>query len=77
MDCYITPARNRDDQEVTIVSGEVHKRLGWSNRHPSVCNALSDSGGELARRTGVKLVRIEGPNPSSTTRFLYRFLPKK
>ena len=74
IDHWFTPARNRGEKEVGVVSGEVHKRLGWSNRYPSVCNALMDRKGKLAREARVILVQVGTPNPSSTTRFTYRFL---
>ena len=74
VDRWFTPARNRGEREVSFVSGEVHKRLGWSHRHPVVCNALMDRKGELARRARVMLVDVGTPNPSSTTRFTYRLL---
>ena len=41
IDHWFTPARNRGEREVTVVSGDVHKRLGWQNRHPAVCGALT------------------------------------
>ncbi len=72
IDDYVTPARNRGERELSIVSGDVHKRLGLSARHPSVCNALEDHTGKLKRLARAELIDIAGPNPSSTTRFTYR-----
>ena len=68
------PARGRGEREVIVVSGDVHKRLGWKNRNPSVCNALSDRRGELARLASVELIEVAGPNPGATTTFIYRLL---
>ena len=32
--------RLKSDSTNTIVSGEIHKELGLSNRHPMVCSAM-------------------------------------
>ena len=71
---YVMLARSRGEGELSIVSGDVHKWLGLSSRHPAVCNALTDRTGELQCRAGVELIDISGPNPGATTRFTYRIL---
>ena len=74
IDHWFTPARSRGEREVTVVSGDVHKRLGWQNRHPAVCGALMYRREEFAQRAKVELIRVVGKTPSSTTTFVYRLL---
>ena len=74
VDHWFTPARRRGEREVMVAAGDVNRRLGWSQRYPSICSALSDRSGELARRADVELIRSTCPNPSSTTEFVYRLL---
>ena len=71
---YFEPARRRGEIEAVIVSGVIHNTLGLSGRHAAVCNALQDKTGKLQQRARAELIRIEEPNPSSTTRFIYRLL---
>ena len=74
IDHWFTPARSRGEREVTVVSGDVHKRLKWQNRHPAVCGALMYRREEFAQRAKVELIRVVGKNPSNTTKFVYRLL---
>ena len=74
IDHWFTPARSRGEREVTVTAKDINKRLGWSQRYPSICSALSDNSGELARRANVQLIHSTRPNPSSTTTFVYRLL---
>ena len=74
IDHWFTPARSRGKSEVTVAARDVNRRLGWSQRYPSICGALSDGSGELARRANIELIRSTYPNPSSTTEFVYRLL---
>ncbi len=71
---WFTPARSRGEREVTVAARDVNKWLGWSQRYPSICSALSDRNGELSRRANVELIQSTRPNPSSTTTFVYRLL---
>lgn len=70
---YIKPARERGDAQITIVSGNIHARMGLVSRMPAVCNALRSRKlqgmckAQLLkeiRRPGVKL-------NSSTNRFIF------
>lgn len=36
----IKPARSRGEKSLIVVSGEIHSRMGLTNRIPAVCNAL-------------------------------------
>jgi hypothetical protein len=49
-------------------------RLGLSNRHLVVCDALRYHREEFERRARVELVSEDGPNPGGRTEFLYRLL---
>ena len=74
IDHWFTPARSSGEREVTVTARDVNRRLRWSQRYPSICSALSDRSGELSQRANVEVIRSTGPNPSSTTEFVYRLL---
>ena len=74
IDHWFTPARSQGESEVTVAARDVNRRLGWSQRFPSICGALTDKSGKLARQANIELIRITGPNPGATTEFVYRLL---
>lgn len=69
---YIEPARKRGLSEVSIKAGDVHKALQWSNRVPSVCQALASK--RFLDQNQLTLVEKQGPPSglSTTTVFTYR-----
>lgn len=69
---YIEPAKKRGDVEVSIKAGDVHKALHWSNRVPSVCQALSSK--RFLKQNQLALIEKQGPPSglSTTTVFTYR-----
>jgi 5-methylcytosine-specific restriction protein B len=69
---YIEPARKRGDAEVSIKAGDVHKALRWSNRVPSVCQALASK--RFLEQNQLTLTEKQGPPSglSTTTVFTYR-----
>jgi hypothetical protein len=69
---YIEPAKKRGDAEVSIKAGDVHKALHWSNRVPSVCQALSSK--RFLEQNQLTLIEKQGPPSglSTTTVFTYR-----
>ena len=75
---WFNPARNRGEQEVSIVAGDVQKHIGLQGRLQAVCNALLDSTGKLASMARVELIEIVGPeprtNPRVATTFVYQLL---
>jgi len=56
---YIGPAQSRNESTVRIQAGDVHKALGFHNRFPLVCSALS--GDKFLKPNGLALVNREGP----------------
>lgn len=69
---YIEPAKKRGDAEVSVKAGDVHKALHWSNRVPSVCQALSSK--RFLEQNQLALIEKQGPPSglSTTTVFTYR-----
>lgn len=70
---YVSPARERDESVVELVSGEIHNAMGLQNALPAVCSVLE--GKALAEQAKIKLLERHSPigsdKPSSTIR--YRF----
>jgi len=75
-DNYINPARERGENQITILSGDVHARMRLRSRMPAVCSALRSR--KLQRMCGVRLIReIRRPGvkrDSSTNRFVFELV---
>jgi len=71
-DHYIIPARSRNQKEVTIRSGDVHRELNFTNRLPLVCAALGSIKFENMARA--KRKSIDGPTNGANTNFTFRIL---
>jgi 5-methylcytosine-specific restriction protein B len=69
---YITPARARNEPEVSIRVGDVHTALGFKGRLPLVCSALGAQ--RFQDENNVKLLGTTGPYNTSITIFRYRLL---
>ena len=72
----VRPARDRGETRITIVSGDLHRRMRLSNRMPAVCNALR--GAELQHSCKARLVKeIRRPGVklnSSTNQFVFELV---
>ena len=66
---YIEVARRKHQKTLTIVAGEVGRDLGLSSRMRNICQALK--GRQFLEMAGVRLLKIEGPEASTTTCFHY------
>lgn len=66
---YVEVARRAHQKRVTIVAGEVGRDLGLSGRMPNICQVLQ--GRKFLEMAGVRLLKIEGPEASTTTCFHY------
>ena len=57
-DRYIVPARTRNEAEIVIRAGDVHREIGLSSAMPAVCSAIGSrkfeevSGATIVKRTG-------------------------
>lgn len=73
---YINPARARGQSRVEVVSGDVHRALGLSNRVPLVCQALRSK--KLLQENGIVIESEQGPpsGQSTTVRVTYRLSPQ-
>jgi len=69
---FVKQAHDRGARTVTIRAREVHDALRFSSRFPIVCSALSSQ--KFTSACALKLLRVEGPNPSSTTVFVFECL---
>jgi hypothetical protein len=69
---YIEPAAKDGEKVIKIRAGDVHKALRWSNRVPSVCQALTSK--RFLDQSKLVLVDKQGPpsGVSTTTIFTYR-----
>jgi 5-methylcytosine-specific restriction protein B len=69
---YIEPARSREETEVVICAGNVHREMGLNNRFPQVCDSIRT--GIFAEQANVRCVRVDGPRQGATTTFTFLLL---
>ena len=67
---FIKPSRTNDHSVVAIAARDIHDGLKLKSKFPNVCQALS--GEKFYLKYGLSIPEIIGPNPSSTTIFVYR-----
>lgn len=67
---FIKPARARGHSVVAIASRDIHDGLKLQSKFPNVCQALS--GERFYSKYGLSIPETIGPNPSSTTIFVYK-----
>ena len=67
---FIKPARTAGHSVIAIASRDIHDGLSLSAKFPNVCQALS--GEKFYSKYRLSIAEILGPNPSSTTIFVYR-----
>jgi hypothetical protein len=71
---YVEPARRRGEKELSVISGEVHGRMGLKNRMPLICSVLR--GAKLQEASNIRLIReVTLPSvkkDSSTNKFVFR-----
>ncbi len=65
----IAPARNANQQTVTVRAGDLHKEMGLQNRYASVVNALR--GRKFAALADVTIVHQEGARVGASTQFTF------
>jgi len=70
---YIEPARAAGLEQVTLVTGDVHKRMGLVGRLPAVCSALTARAFEL--ESDVTLEKAEGPREGASLRLTFHLAP--
>ena len=70
----VKPARNAGKMEFSVVAGEIHKALGFSNQVPLVCQALRSK--KLLQANNIVIKSESGPpsGQSTTMMFTYRFI---
>lgn len=67
---FVKPARGRGHSVVAISARDVHDALGLCSKFPNVCQVLS--GQKFYLKYGLSIPEVLGPNPSSTTVFVYK-----
>lgn len=65
----VEPARHAGESRFVVRAGDVHKQMGLQDAMPAVCSAVG--GPKFQALAGVRLVRREGPENSSTTEFTF------
>ncbi len=68
---FIEPARQRGDQQVSIVAGDLVRELKLENRTPSVCHVLVSEA--FQRENGLVLQGKEGPPSGLSTTMKYTY----
>jgi hypothetical protein len=66
---YIVPARAQRMQSVQVRVGDVHAKLGYHNRLPLVCSALTSL--KFREPNKLTLIKTDGPGSSTTTTFTF------
>ena len=71
---YLSPARRRGDQTVTVNVGKVQKAAGLQNRVALVCTALESQ--KFLQENGLQLISKAGPpsGQSTTVTYTYKFV---
>ena len=69
-DDYVRPARKARSSVVAIAAKDIHERMGLTAHYPNVCLALR--GRKFQEEHGIELVGTIGPDPSSTTVFIFK-----
>ena len=67
---YVRPAREAEMRTVVIRAGDIHAKLGLSNRQPAVCSALGSK--KFQRLADATLVKRYGPIEGSKTKFCFQ-----
>lgn len=67
---FVQPARQSKHSSVSIAARDVHEGLGLSSAFPNVCQTLK--GSKFLELHGLSDPVVIGPDPSSTTIFVYR-----
>ena len=70
---YVEVARRKGQKTLTIVARKVAEDLGLNNKNnrlPNICQALE--GPKFLEMAGVRLLKREGPEASTTTCFHYK-----
>jgi 5-methylcytosine-specific restriction protein B len=69
---YIEPARKQSKKIIAIRAGDVHDKMGFSNRMPAVCGALGTN--KFENKYHVKCIKKEGPSNGANALFTYDIL---
>jgi hypothetical protein len=65
----VEPARRAGENRFVVRAGDVHKQMGLKDAMPAVCSAIGST--KFLALAGVRLVRRDGPENSSTTEFTF------
>jgi hypothetical protein len=71
---YLEPAVRSGETLLRIKAGDVHKALRWTNRVPSVCQALSSK--RFLEENHLELVKTQGPPSGLSTTTVYTYKVK-
>lgn len=65
----VEPARRAGENRFAVRAGDIHKQMSLQDAMPAVCSAIGST--KFQTLAGVRLVRREGPENSSTTEFTF------
>ena len=67
LDRYIIPARTRNDAEIVIRAGDVHREMGLFSAMPAVCNAIGSR--KFEEVAGAAIIKRTGPTNGANVYF--------
>ncbi|MDP2900782.1 MAG: hypothetical protein Q8O47_07425 [Candidatus Bathyarchaeota archaeon] len=67
---YVSPARKKGLNQITVRAGEIHTQMGLSQRLPAVCSALGTK--KIETEFNISRIEIKGPVNGSNTFFTYK-----
>lgn len=68
---YVEPARQRNEETIRVVAGDVARALELRNRTPAVCQALG--GRKFLKENDLLLERLDAPPSGLSTRAAFVF----
>ena len=70
LDTVVIPARRSGQHIVSVAVSDLSRHLGWKNRFPLICGALTRKA--FLHEEGLEIERVSDPCPSSTVIFTFR-----
>jgi hypothetical protein len=66
---FIEPARKQSKKAAVIRAGDIHKKMGLSDRMPAVCAALGSE--KFEKQYNIKRIKLEGPIHGANALFTF------
>ena len=66
---FIEPARKQSKKTAVIRAGDIHSKMGLSDRMPAVCAALGSE--KFEKQYNIKRIKLEGPIHGANALFTF------